>query len=539
MGNLPKTQCAVQLVGPSQLTLNREKPVPTPGAHQIVVKSHAVGLCFSDLKLLKQFDQHVRKGPILSGISPEVLAEIPTYVPEGAPTVPGHEVVCEVVATGDLVESYHVGDRFIVQADYRPYKTAGSNGAFGYNFEGGLQEFILLDERVIRRSDESAGYMIRVDDSKGLSAVALVEPWACVENSYATAERRTIKPGGKTLIVADDQVSDRQLDELFGTLKPIVHKTQPGDDLTQLPDEGFDDIVSFGHDPAKLEILNDKLGKGAVMNVVLGGNTLDRPVTMGVGRIHYGGTRWIGTIGTDPLDSYRMVPPTGEIRPFDRVLVVGAGGPMGQMHVIRALSLGFDALQVVATDVDDARLEAVVAKVQAMGKFSSNFCHENISRMPSRAHYSYFALMAPIPALLDDAIRRATPGAIVNLFAGIPAPVKHPVDLDVLIEKEVFVFGTSGSETSDMRVVLDKVQSGRLDTNLSVGAVSGMAGALDGLAAVENRTLDGKIIVYPTLPDVPLLPLGELVNRYPTVAARLNNGHWTAEAETEFLAVAH
>ena len=65
-----------------------------------------------------------------------------------------------------------------------------------------------------------------------------------------------------------------------------------------------------------------------------------------------------------------------------------------------------------------------------------------------------------------------------------------------------------------------------------------MAGAIDGLAATENRTLAGKIIVYPMLHNVPLIPLTELPKHYPTVAAKLHDGQWTKAAEEELLKVA-
>ena len=65
-----------------------------------------------------------------------------------------------------------------------------------------------------------------------------------------------------------------------------------------------------------------------------------------------------------------------------------------------------------------------------------------------------------------------------------------------------------------------------------------MAGAIDGIASVENRTLAGKIIVYPMLHDVPLIPLSELHKHYPTVAAKLTNGQWNKAAEQELLRVA-
>jgi hypothetical protein len=41
------------------------------------------------------------------------------------------------------VRSVKPGDRRLVQTDYRWLKTAHSNAAFGYNFEGALQEYVL------------------------------------------------------------------------------------------------------------------------------------------------------------------------------------------------------------------------------------------------------------------------------------------------------------------------------------------------------------------------------------------------------------
>ena len=70
-----------------------------------------------------------------------------------------------------------------------------------------------------------------------------------------------------------------------------------------------------------------------------------------------------------------------------------------------------------------------------------------------------------------EALRLMLPhksGAIINMFAGIPAPTCHEIDLDALVEKRCFLFGTSGSETEHMRMVLKKVVSGRLDTAASI-----------------------------------------------------------------------
>lgn len=536
---LPATQYAVQLVGPGQLVLNPAKAVSGPGPHQILARVECVGLCFSDLKLLKQFDEHPRKSVVVRGVSPEALAEMTNYVPGAKPTVPGHEVTCRIVAIGEKVRHHRVGERCLVQTDYRDLPTAGSASAFGYNFEGALQEYVLMDERVVVDASGER-FLIPVSEQLAASAVALVEPWACVEDSYVNVERQTLKAGGRLLIVADQPASVRPED------LPADPAGPPAEILLRLPaevgavaNESCDDIVYLGADPGTLETLNDKLAARGIINVVLGGKRIGTPVNVGVGRVHYGMTRWIGTTGSDPAESYRNIPLTGEIREGDSVVVVGAGGPMGQMHVIRAVCSGIRNISVAGTDMDDSRLASIQKKAETFASANGVAMRMvNTARTPLTERFSYFALMAPVPALVASSIRDSHPGCIINLFAGIPAPTKHALDLDIYIANRCFMFGTSGSTIRDMKIVLQKVTSGQLNTNCSVDAVSGMAGATQGIAAVENRTLAGKIIVYPMLHDIGLIPLVDLHKPFPTVAAMLENGQWTKAAENELLRVA-
>lgn len=212
---------------------------------------------------------------------------------------------------------------------------------------------------------------------------------------------------------------------------------------------------------------------------------------------------------------------------------------MGQMHVIRDLCTGRKNVTVIATDMDDNRLQSLANKAQPLAEANrAELRLVNTAKNPLTEKFSYIALMAPVPALLVGAIRDAAAGCLINIFAGIPAPTKHPIDLDHYINQHCYMFGTSGSTIRDMKLVLDKVTRGQLNTNCSVDAVSGMAGAKDGIAAVENRTLAGKIIVYPQLHEMPLIPLTELAKKYPTVVGKLSGGQWTREAEQELLRVA-
>jgi len=523
---VPAKQRAVQLTGPDTLRLNSEKPVTPPGPHQILCKVEAVGLCFSDLKLLKQFSQHVRKSEITSGIDSAVLPEIPSYVPREAPTVPGHEAVVRIWSVGDKVTGRRIGERYLVQADYRWLKTAAANAAFGYNFEGALQEFVLMDERVIT-SPEGESMLIPASDKLSDSAVALVEPWACVEDAYASAERRSAKAGGRMLTVSDERVQG----------KPDIQVATAAN-LDSIPDSTYDDVIYYGSQAEVIEGLYRKLAPHGLLNIVLCGQRISRPVATPVGQVHYGGIRIVGTTGCEPADAMRTIPQSGEIRPGDMINVIGAAGPMGVMHVVRDACSGIPDLSILAGDLDGVRLAALSRIAEPLARDNCvNFSTYNPKAGAPGCPPSYTIVMVPAPGLVAEAVSQSGEGGIINIFAGIPADVYVDINLNVYIEKRLYLIGTSGSTLDDMKAVLAKVERGALDTNLSVAAVCGLDGALDGMRAIEERRISGKIIVYPSCHDLGLVGLDEMDERLPNVAKLLDRGMWTGEAERALLAV--
>ncbi|MFO1477314.1 MAG: alcohol dehydrogenase catalytic domain-containing protein [Verrucomicrobiota bacterium] len=526
--SIPARQRAVQLVGPDQLRLNDAKPVPRPGPHQVLGRVEVVGLCFSDLKLLKQFSGHARKSGVTAGIDSSALAEMPNYVPGDKPTVPGHETVLRIEQVGDQVRRHKAGERYLVQTDYRWLPTPSSNSAFGYNFEGALQEYVLLDERVIT-SPDGESMLIPVPEDLSSSAIALVEPWACVEDSYVEKQRRQLKDGGRLLLVGETPLDPSMIARLPG--KPAHTATATAAELPGLKDASFDDVIYVGANPATVEAVFPKIAPSGLLLLVQCGGSFGRPVISQVGRVHYGGIRIAGTTGSDPLDALNSIPATAEIRPNDRINIIGAAGPMGTMHVIRDLCQGVAGITVFAGDLNDERLAALAKLCEPLTKkHSSQLRVYNPKRDKPGDSFSYFVLMAPVPALVTDSIPAAAPGAIINIFAGIPANVTAPLDLDAYCRKQLYFIGTSGSVLDDMKTVLAKVVSRQLDTNLSVAAVAGLDGAVDGIRAVEKNLMPGKILVYPSCRGLPLTPLTELAGKLP-----LDDGRWTRKSEEALL----
>ena len=415
-----------------------------------------------------------------------------------------------------------------MQTDYRWLPTASSNAAFGYNFEGALQEYVLMDERVIT-SPEGESMLIPVPEDLPASALALVEPWACVENSYAEVQRKTLKDRGHALVVGETPVDEGCIANLPG--KPGATTFKTADKVSYLADAAYDDVIYFGSNPETVEKLFSKVAAGGLFNIVQSGGKFRRPVVSQVGRVHYGGIRIIGTTGSDPAAAMATIPATAEIRAKDKINIIGAAGPMGTMHVIRDLCHGVPDVKVFAGDLSDERLAALKALAEPVACKNRLTLHTyNPSKDKLADTFDYIVLMAPIPMLAAHAIQAAAPRAIINVFAGIPADKTAELDLDCYIEKQLYFIGTSGSVIADMKQVLAKVVSHQLDTNLSVAAVAGLDGAIDGIRAVEKNLMMGKIIVYPSCHGLKLTTLAELESRIP-----LDDGHWCGQAEDALL----
>lgn len=547
---IPKTQTAVQLTGPDELVLNTNKCVSMPGPYQILCRVEVVSLCFSDLKLLKQFDEHVRKSDIISGIDPDVLKEIPSYVPNKMPTVLGHETVVTVCAIGRNVKGIEINGRFLVQPDYRWLATENAGAAFGYNFEGALQQYVLMDQRAVT-SPQGLSMLIPVPQGLSASAIALAEPWACIEHSYAVKERTTLKTDSQMLIVAGETVDEKLLAAFLDqypspakitsvSQKPVSIGlnigivTEAG--IPDLPTDTYDDVIYFGSDAETVESLFPKIAANGLLNIVQCAGTFTRSVVTPAGRVHYGKIRIIGTAGPDPAESMRHIPPTGQIRKGDKINVIGAAGPMGVMHVIQNICSDTEDIAVFAGDIDDRRLARLnrIARPIAQ-KNNVYYTAYNPANQLQAVAFDYTVIMAPVPELIAEAVTAAADNAVINIFAGIPTTVTAQIDFNAYIKKHLYFTGASGSTIRDIETVMGYIRGGKLNTDLLVGAVCGLSDAIKAIYAVENHSVSGKIAVYPDCKDLPLTTLDELHRLLPNVGECLDDGFWNKKAEDALL----
>jgi threonine dehydrogenase-like Zn-dependent dehydrogenase len=241
-----------------------------------------------------------------------------------------------------------------------------------------------------------------------------------------------------------------------------------------------------------------------------------------------------------------------DLKASDRaVWILGGGGPMGQMHLLRTIHLRekgkLPALEViVVTDVSDERLDAVRARfgsrLEAAGAQlvcldprRSDFAAAMERLAPKGA--DYIVACAQIPEVVSDSRRFLRRYGVLNLFAGIKRGT-GPIFLGDVHYDQHTITGNSGSRLEDMENVLRQTERGDMDTNASAGAVVGMRACAEGVKAVAEGRITNKTILYPQLPDLPLTRLEELprlVPFSPEVEEEVKAGRWSHRAEREML----
>ncbi|MFN8458514.1 MAG: alcohol dehydrogenase catalytic domain-containing protein [Anaerolineae bacterium] len=382
---IPAKTWAWNMYGPGVENIGRNSQpeqfsVPEPGPDQLLVRVDAVGMCFSDVKLIKQGGEHPK-------LYHRNLAVEPTRL--------GHEVALTVIKVGEnLAEQYTAGQRLALQPDIY---IQGRSTAYGYTIPGGLTQFHLIGPEVLNADGKT--YVLPLPGDLGYAETALTEPWACVEAAYTQRRRLSPKPDGSmwivgqpndtsiyqfssgleapAVIVATDvppsllellrqEAARREVDLIIRNgLTPADYPTLK----TELTGEmGFDDIIILNPSSATAVSEAAKLiARRGSFNMV-GQTPLAGEVQVDVGRIHYDYTAYVGNPGPDIAASYGEARNRCDLRPGGTAVFVGAGGPMGQMHVQRAIELENGPAVIIATDVSSMRLAALAERFSGLAE---------------------------------------------------------------------------------------------------------------------------------------------------------------------------
>jgi threonine dehydrogenase-like Zn-dependent dehydrogenase len=558
--HLPETMLAWPLYGAGIENLGENGhpirwPVPQPSPSEILVRSDAVGLCYSDVKVIRLGGDH----PRLYGRNLK-----------SSPIVQGHELALTVVQVGEAWrDRFRPGQRLAMQADVY---YGGRNLSVGYMFYGGLAQYVLLGPEILA-GDEGC-YAIPVGDELGYAEVALTEPWACVEAAYVPRRRVCLEPGGVLWIVGRPGLTTPyRLGDTFSCdySRKVVLTDVPDSLLPDLPvpeivvrnalspeqyaalaqaetSAGFDDVIVLEPTAEVLDGISRVSKNGGTITLV-GERPLERPVKVDVGRVHYDYVAYLGARGHDIAAAFGEARNRSELRAGGVAWVVGGGGPMGRMHVQRMIEMPHGPRRIVVAETNILRGGELVASFAEMARSRGKELGVlNPNRMSpeefdSALHAAHggrgfddiVVIVANVPAIEASAPYLAPDGMLV-IFGGLARGTMADLDLSNVYLGNAQLTGSAGSTIRDQAAVIANVAAGHLSTASAVAAIGGMDAAKDGIQGLMDRRFPGKMVIFPQVASFPLTALPDLKQAAPSVFAKLApDGTWTREAEMEFL----
>jgi L-iditol 2-dehydrogenase len=244
-----QTMLAVVYRGPGQLLLE-ERPIPTIGPGEALLKVLAAGICGTDLRILHGGHRKY---------------------PPGTVRVPGHEVAGEIVAVGSKVRGLTPGQRVFVAPNMGcgkcPQCALGNNNlcagydAFGITLDGGFAQYMRITQAAIAQ-----GNVIPIEDAVDPATAALIEPFACVLRGQSPLN---IKPTDLVLIVGAGPIGIMHLllARLRGAQRVVMSETVL-ERQAKAAEFGADRVVDPTRTDLARAIAEESGGRGADVIVV-------------------------------------------------------------------------------------------------------------------------------------------------------------------------------------------------------------------------------------------------------------------------------
>ncbi|MCB9113169.1 MAG: zinc-dependent alcohol dehydrogenase family protein [Anaerolineales bacterium] len=192
---------SVVIQEPNKITL-LEKDVPTPKSMELVIQVMASGICGTDL--------HIFRGEYLGSY----------------PVIPGHEFSGVIVAVGDNVSRFKVGDRVAVEPNIACDNCVNCLNnrqnfclnwqAVGVTLPGGMEQFVAVPEKAA----------FNIGDLP-FEYGAFVEPLSCVVHGV---ERAHISMGDHVAVLGAGPIGNLllQMARLQGAAKITMLESNPG-----------------------------------------------------------------------------------------------------------------------------------------------------------------------------------------------------------------------------------------------------------------------------------------------------------------------
>lgn len=507
---------------------------PLEGARpdEVIARVDAVCICSSDIKLIRMGANH----PLFA--ARDLSRE---------PLILGHEMALTVHEVGENWRHlYYPGQRLGLQ----PAITLdGKRTTIGIDRPGAFCQYLRLPAEIL---SGDVPYVFDVPEALSAAEVAMLEPYSCVEAAYRANSRITLKGGGRLLVICTEGAEAATLDLEIQVSETVLVNAPPA--LAEwadahaaqtvrlaadeaLPDGSFDDIILCGtYDPSLVEAMLGRLADGGLL-AIIASDADGAGVAVDAARIHYRQISIVGAPGPSIEDAFSPQRNRFELLKDGVLLVLGAGGAMGRIHLHRAIEMEDGPRTIIATSRQGARLEALARDfgplAQARNKrlvvVADNDVTERIAAIAPDG-CDDVAVVAPDAVTVERGAGFMRPGGLLVIFAGMPFGQPCRLPLGRVASHGARFTGSTGSAVADQLRVLDRVLAGRLDLASNLEAVSGFRHLPEAVEAVSAGRVSGKVAIYPFVEDLPMTPVAQLVPAHRAAGAR-----WTL-ADEESLA---
>ncbi len=553
---LPENYLAWPLFGAGLNNLGKNgKPIPRPmpdiKSDQLLMRIDACGLCYTDVKAMKLGPQH------------------PRFIGKDLgknPVVPGHELTMTVVKVGNnLTNQYHIGERYTMQPNLW---INGKSMPFCFEYDGGLRQYTIIGNEILH--GDEGNYLIPINDDVAYASSALAEPWSCVDAAYSMVYRQSINTSGVVWFCGSAHTrSGYRINKVWGKPDLVLLSDLPEDiektitsyyraqgakivktSYQSVMEKGIkiDDILVLDGNAAMIDAVSEKLNKNGLL-AIFSSKTMDGMIKVDMGKLHYDMIAYIGASSLCIDDAYQNPPIRTELLPGGHCWILGAGGPLGRMHLQRALELESCPNSILATNRGLERLMSVREDFSTLA-YKKNIPLETISPTQHLEQYEQYmskvmeaggfddiVVMAAKAEIVAESVPYLAQNGVLNLFAGINRGITADIDPWLICgPQQIRLVGHSGSNLADQKHTVDRILSKKLQPELSVAAVGGLNQLIDGLQAMLDNTYTGKIVIYPHVIDFPLTAMQEFQSRDPEVYAELtDHKFWNVNAEKKFL----
>jgi L-sorbose 1-phosphate reductase len=534
----PLTGAGIESLGINGSWLEGPEPALGPGEIRAVVE--AVTICASDAKM-------VRLGSDYPLFGHRDLRRDPACL--------GHELALRVAATGRNVhQDMAPGLRVGVQPDV--YK-GGRRACIGVNLPGGLADAIVLGADILESDNGALVFPVPAGLSR--AATALLEPLGCIEGAFRGWGRDAIKPGGRLVVVCADPDAGWVMDHPIPAARiDLIGLTAVQWEMAGGPAHGsatspvealadpapIDDLLVLGDaDRATVGAFYDRLTSGGTL-IWLALGAVEATVPVDLAHFHYGKLTHLGARSPRLSAAFARALRYG-YKSGGQALVFGASGPMGRVHLTRALEASDGPATLVAVARRADKLAALLSDLAPLAAprdrrligLALDEGGDWRSRLGAIAPggFDEVIVVAPGEEPMRMALPFAAPGGLVIGFAGTKAGEIVDLPLGRMVTEGLTITASSGSTVADQQEVIARTLAGQLSPERLIAAVGGFPAARDSLAAVLAGRFSGKIMIMPGL-DWPLMTLPELFDARPDLKPLAGPGlTWSKAIEDAIL----